>query len=132
MGKVIIIKKMKNIVAVAGTILISVLGVTRAEEQAGFSARTHASPEEVTFIADDKFIYNHDEWKDAEEVTSAKKIHDLRHEYKPYDHKKRPVYGVLTEPIRGTLKKGEKETVENANVSYVPRSHVQFLEQAGV
>ena len=126
---------MKNIVAVAGALLISVLGVTRAEEQAEFSARQHTNPEEVTFIADDKFIYNHDEWKDAEDVTSAKRIHDLRHEYKPYDHKKRPVYGVLTEPIRGTLKQGEKaddKTVDDASVSYVPRSHVQFLEQAGV
>lgn len=51
------------------------------------------------------------------------------------DHR-RPVYGVLTEPIRGRLrnKKDETHTFDHTSeeVSYIPRAHVQFLEQSGV
>lgn len=49
---------------------------------------------------------------------------------------RRPVYGVLTEPIRGRMrnKKDETQTYEHSSeeVSYIPRAHVQFLEQSGV
>jgi len=55
------------------------------------------------------------------------------------DHSKRPVVGVLTEPIRGDLfiKGTQKsgQTVDggkDAVPGYVPRAHVQFLEQAGL
>ena len=56
------------------------------------------------------------------------------------DHSQRPVVGVLTEPLRGDLyKKGAINVndkvdrgVEKASPGYVPRAHVQFLEQAGV
>ena len=58
---------------------------------------------------------------------------------------RRPIYGVLTEPLKGDLVKSEikddrkhtkveTERVRSAEkrASYVPRAHVQFLEQAGV
>ena len=55
------------------------------------------------------------------------------------DHSKRPVVGVLTEPIRGDLfiKGTEKggQTIDGGRdrvPGYVPRAHVQFLEQAGM
>ena len=56
------------------------------------------------------------------------------------DHQKRPVIGVLTEPLRGDLYKAGTEDDINAKIGrgverkpgYVPRTHVQFLEQAGV
>jgi peptidase E len=48
---------------------------------------------------------------------------------------RRPVYGVLTEPIRGRIrnKKDSKDSYshENDEVSYIPKAHVQFLEQSG-
>jgi hypothetical protein len=61
----------------------------------------------ITYVSDDKFRYNHDDWTDVEEITSSKALHNLHHTHKPYDHSRRPVFGVLTEPIRGNLKKGE-------------------------
>lgn len=51
------------------------------------------------------------------------------------DHR-RPVYGVLTEPIRGRMrnKKDESQTYDHSSeeISYIPRAHVQFLEQSGI
>ena len=50
-----------------------------------------------------------------------------------FDHAKRPVIGVLTEPIRGDLYQGKQKVSGSQNApGYVPRAHVQFLEQAGV
>ena len=55
------------------------------------------------------------------------------------DHSKRPVIGVLTEPMRGDLYRASdvwKDEIGNGTdkgvPGYVPRAHVQFLEQAGV
>ena len=56
------------------------------------------------------------------------------------DHSQRPVIGVLTEPLRGDLYKSDATDVnekigrgvEEDAPGYVPRAHVQFLEQAGV
>jgi hypothetical protein len=52
---------------------------------------------------------------------------------------RRPIYGVLTEPIRGTMKsktadKDEKDKSidEDELMSYIPKAHVQFLEQSGI
>ena len=57
-----------------------------------------------------------------------------------FDHSHRPVIGVLTEPLRGELfnaganifDKNQKLSSEENLPGYVPRAHVQFLEQAGV
>lgn len=61
-----------------------------------------------------------------------------RQQTKMFDQSKRPVIGVLTEPLRGDLYKAGDESrqqigggVDNVP-GYVPRAHVQFLEQAGV
>lgn len=44
------------------------------------------------------------------------------------EHGRRPVIGILTEPLRGDM----VDAKVNDLVSYVPKTHVQFLEQAGV
>ena len=44
---------------------------------------------------------------------------------------RKPVYGVLTEPLEGDLK-SKTDKVKVAEHSYVPRAHVQFLEQSGI
>jgi len=116
---------MKTIIAVAGALLMGAMGVTAQQDE--LHSR-HASKEEtLTFISDDKFAYNHDDWTDVKEITSSKALHELHHNHKPLDQSRRPVYGVLTEPIRGALTKGEgdkKETIEHAEMSYVPKAHV--------
>jgi hypothetical protein len=116
---------MKQIVAVAGALLMSALGVNGQQDE--LHGRHAPKVETITFISDDKFRYNHDDWTDVKEITSSKALHELVHNYKPLDHKRRPVYGVLTEPIRGNLKKGEgekAEKIDNADLSYVPKAHV--------
>ena len=49
---------------------------------------------------------------------------------------RRPVYGVLTEPLKGTItnKRDEGQTYddEDENIGYIPKAHVQFLEQSGI
>lgn len=52
---------------------------------------------------------------------------------------RRPIYGVLTEPIRGTMKsksadidETDKSIQEDELMSYIPKAHVQFLEQSGI
>ena len=52
---------------------------------------------------------------------------------------RRPIYGVLTEPIRGTMKsksadvdETDKSIEEDELMSYIPKAHVQFLEQSGI
>ena len=53
---------------------------------------------------------------------------------KKIDPTQRPVIGVLTEPLRGDLFQGQEQIGEGVDrvPGYVPRAHVQFLEQAGV
>ena len=56
---------------------------------------------------------------------------------------KRPIYGVLTEPLRGDMHKNSSSTTDEKEkqdssenwykgdsneVSYIPKAHVQFLE----
>ena len=50
---------------------------------------------------------------------------------------RRPIYGVLTEPLRGNLKNKKKDSGDyfdhsSDEVSYIPKAHVQFLEQSGI
>ena len=56
---------------------------------------------------------------------------------KMIDHGKRPVIGVLTEPLRGDLLRASDKSrvaqyTDDDSAGYVPRAHVQFIEQAGV
>lgn len=48
---------------------------------------------------------------------------------------RRPIIGVLTEPLRGGIrnKKDSSKRFESkaGEVSYIPKAHVQFLEQSG-
>lgn len=49
---------------------------------------------------------------------------------------RRPIYGVLTEPLRGKIrnKKDSSQTFtsEEDYSGYIPKAHVQFLEQSGI
>lgn len=48
---------------------------------------------------------------------------------------RRPIYGVLTEPLKGDMrsKNDSSEIFEIAeDVSYIPKAHVSFLEQSGI
>lgn len=47
------------------------------------------------------------------------------------DTTKRPVIGVLTEPLRGDIV-GDSFGQSDKTLTYIPKPHVQFLEQAGV
>ena len=67
---------------------------------------------------------------------NSTKIDDKHASYKISDNR-RPVYAVLTEPIRGSLKNNrDNEDVQfdhtKDEISYVPKAHVQFLEQSCV
>ena len=42
---------------------------------------------------------------------------------------RRPIYAVLSEPMKGNLV-NDKSKIESAG--YIPKAHVQFLEQAGI
>lgn len=44
--------------------------------------------------------------------------------------KNRPVYGILTEPLRGDISKGDANL--DHMKEYIPASHVQFLEQSSI
>lgn len=48
---------------------------------------------------------------------------------KKLEHGFRPVIGVLTEPLRGDL---VDHSASKWSTSYVPKTHVQFMEQAGI
>lgn len=45
---------------------------------------------------------------------------------------RRPVYGVITEPIRGNVKSSREAELHPERLSYIPKAHVQFLEQSGI
>ena len=44
----------------------------------------------------------------------------------PISQKRTPVIGILTEPIRGALRKGDQE-IQGVD-EYIPLAHVKFLE----
>ena len=66
-------------------------------------------------------------WQDKSSNSHGDMSRNKKHYSEKIDHSRRPVVGVLTEPLRGELVNETKE--ERA---YVPRAHVQFLEQAGL
>ncbi len=60
--------------------------------------------------------------------TNTSRILDNKYSFVEISDNRRPTFGVLSEPLRGDIGsdyKGEK-------MSYIPKAHVQFLEQAGV
>lgn len=63
---------------------------------------------------------------------SSKRSHEKKHIMKDIDSSKRPVIGVLSEPLRGKIHAtgSTEETVDIT--SYIPKAHVKFLEQAGI
>jgi hypothetical protein len=48
----------------------------------------------------------------------------------PISQRRTPVIGILTEPLRGSLRKGNEEIKDIDE--YIPLAHVKFLEQAGI
>jgi hypothetical protein len=72
----------------------------------------------------------HDSWVDKPEFDSTYKSFQDVKTTKKMEHGLRPVIGILTEPLRGDLLDESQQTA--GSVSYVPKTHVQFLEQAGI
>ena len=72
-------------------------------------------------------------WIERPEKTMIDETKERR-QTKYFDSAKRPVIGVLTEPMRGDVynKGNEKDQIMTHAPGYVPRTHVQFLEQAGI
>jgi len=65
-------------------------------------------------------------------VNNDLNVHGKYHVVEISDNR-RPIYGVLTEPIRGNMKsKTNNEDVQSEEMSYIPKAHVQFLEQSGI
>lgn len=56
--------------------------------------------------------------------------HNHDSENKKVKNNNRPLYGILTEPLRGSVHDGD-EQVTNVE-QYIPAAHVKFLEQAGI
>ena len=79
-----------------------------------------------------------EKWTEVERKNSAYRAHLEGLELAEIDHGKRPVIGVLTEPLRGDMytpsnsRFKRDELVDTSVASYVPKAHVQFLEQAGI
>ena len=76
---------------------------------------------------------------DAKHAEDSARAHlSKQTEFDVVDHTRRPVIGMLTEPLRGDMytksssRFKEDELIETPSSSYVPKAHVQFLEQAGV
>jgi len=49
-------------------------------------------------------------------------MHEMRHVMANIDATKRPVIGIMTEPLRGDLY--SDQTADSRNVTYVPKTHV--------
>ena len=82
-------------------------------------------------------VSSHDyeeKWTEVEKKSEAYRAHVEQLDYAEIDHGKRPVIGVLTEPLRGGMytpsnsRFKKDELVDTSEASYVPKAHVQFLE----
>ena len=78
------------------------------------------------FVDEDDDIRNHvHPMKDASQFRSHRTV--------SISDNRRPIYGILTEPLRGNLKNKNKASGDyfdhsQDEVSYIPKTHVQFLE----
>jgi len=97
--------------------------------------KIQAEPEKRSFIEETHYI-EFDEEMDTSNHMMAKnhttsQIHGV-HAHAKISDNRRPIYGVLTEPLRGGIKDTKnpnKEYQSNTeDVSYIPKAHVQFLE----
>lgn len=73
-----------------------------------------------------ELIVDHDETY----LSEHEKMHEQQIRRVQVDSKKRPIYGILTEPLRGNL--NHNGSVVDHFEEYIPAAHVQFLEQAAV
>lgn len=95
-----------------------------------------------------KELKEKDEIKDEDDMfdnvhkarNNSKSVLDQYHIVDVSDNR-RPIYGVLTEPLRGDMQtkadfdkknQAEESYVSQEETSYIPKSHVQFLEQSGI
>ena len=119
--------KLKTVVT---SLFLLALGLTgAAAESAHAQKRLGAAKKEImTFEEEHMFTYNHAIWEQTAGYTAKQRI-DRENKLQQGDNNMRPVYGILTEPLRGDIK---SEGHENTDATYVPRAHVQFLEQTGI
>lgn len=79
-----------------------------------------------------------EKWTEAAEKKYSSFRSHNENQWEAVDHGRRPVIGILTEPLKGEMytpsnsRFKQDELVETSTASYVPKAHVQFLEQAGV
>lgn len=73
----------------------------------------------------------HDSWVNKPDFDSSYKAYEDIKTIKKLEHGLRPVIGVLSEPLRGDLLEDSLKN-DSGYVSYIPKTHVQFLEQAGM
>jgi hypothetical protein len=72
----------------------------------------------------------HDSWVDTtNSFASTFKLMQAKNNQRVVEIGRRPVVGILSEPLRGDLL---DTPIGDAPMSYVPKAHVQFLEQAGI
>jgi hypothetical protein len=119
-------------IAFTTSILASIALANQAQEKPLLASGNDGAP----------LYWSEDSWtqSDSEEISSLE-IYKRSVNYADIDHGKRPVIGVLTEPLRGDMYKvkenfyGDQEKLHEQSeqsATYVPKAHVQFLEQAGV
>lgn len=85
-------------------------------------------------------VFVDDIYKDNQINPSIEKVEDSvfagnrRHDHLSNDPKlkdnRTPIWGILTQPIKGILKSDEN-TKETGYHEFVPAAHVQFIEQTG-
>lgn len=83
--------------------------------------------------------YEH-KWSEKKAPNTSYQEYQLENKMKDFEKSRRPVVGVLTEPLRGDIFTTDANgaaheligAVEEKVASYVPKAHVQFLEQAGI
>lgn len=91
--------------------------------------------EHATLIDTSDFV---PEWYDKDNLKNSYENHKTHIYSRKVDNQIRPVIGVLSEPFRGQVSQMagsneyESDASEYSSFSYIPRTHVQYLEQAGV
>ena len=67
----------------------------------------------------------HNSWVEKSMLESSYKTYIEEITTRGVEHGRRPVIGILTEPMRGSID-------ATSQTSYIPKAHVQFLEQSGI
>ena len=93
--------KVKKVVT---SLLLLALGVTTVQASAHAAKRLGATKNQIkTYEEEHRFTYDHSTWRDHSLVLSDKERIEREEKLQRGDDNQRPVYGILTEPLRGTV-----------------------------